>query len=203
VRSRALHALVACAAAWLAASQGTGAGAAAAPDYQALFAGGVTFADFLEHARARRDEWRQHYNDASVTPELITRMRALPERRLILVVAEDWCSDSVNTVPYIARLVDGAPERLSLRLINATVGRAAMDANPTVDGRSATPTVIVLREDGQVAGTWVERPSTAQTWFLEQQKSVMQRPLHEQLLKWYSDDAGRTTMAEIAVILER
>jgi hypothetical protein len=199
-----VHAVVACAA-LLAAShlQATGAGAAAPPDYQALFASGVTFADFLEHARARRDEWRQHYNDAVVTPDFITRMRALPERRLILVVAEDWCSDSVNTVPYIARLVDGAPERLSLRLVNATAGRAVMDANPTVDGRPATPTVIVMREDGQVAGAWIERPSTAQAWFLEQQKSVMQRPLHEQLMKWYSDDAGRTTMAEIAAILER
>jgi hypothetical protein len=31
----------------------------------------------------------------------------------------------------------------------------------------------------------------------------MQQPLHEQLMKWYSDDAGRTTAAEIAAILER
>ena len=130
-------------------------------------------------------------------------MRALPARRLILVVAEDWCSDSVQTIPYVARLVDGAPERLAMRIINSTVGRPVMEANLTPDGRTATPTIVVLTEDNAVIGSWVERPSTAQAWFLEQQKSVMQQPLHEQLMKWYSDDAGRTTMAELAALVER
>jgi len=176
---------------------------ATAPDYRALYSSGATFAQFLESARAKRDEWRQRYNDAAVTPEMVTRMRALPARRLILVVAEDWCSDSVQTIPYVARLVDGAPERLAMRIINSTVGRPVMDANLTPDGRAATPTIVVLTEDDVVIGSWVERPSTAQAWFLEQQKSVMQQPLHEQLMKWYSDDAGRTTMAEIAALLER
>jgi hypothetical protein len=78
-----------------------------------------------------------------------------------------------------------------------------MEANLTPDGRAATPTIVVLTEDNAVIGSWVERPSTAQAWFLEQQKSVMQQPLHEQLMKWYSDDAGRTTMAELAALLER
>jgi Thioredoxin len=176
---------------------------AAPPDYVALYDNGVTFAEFLDSARARRDEWRQRYNDAAVTPEMITRMRALPARRLILVVAEDWCSDSAQTIPYLARLVDGAPERLSMRIINSTVGRPVMDANLTPDGRAATPTVVVLTEQHAVLGAWVERPSTAQSWFLEQQKSVMQQPLHDQLAKWYADDAGRTTVAEIAALAER
>jgi hypothetical protein len=173
------------------------------PDYLALYSHGITFADFLESARAKRDEWRQRYNDATVTPDLITRMRALPARRLILVVAEDWCSDSAQSIPYVARLVDGAPERLAMRIINSTVGRPVMDANLTPDGRAATPTIVVLTEPGAVLGAWVERPSTAQAWFLEQQKSAMQQPLHEQLMKWYAEDAGRTTVAEIAALLER
>jgi hypothetical protein len=175
----------------------------AGPDYLALYRKGVTFADFLEQARARREEWRQHYNDATVTPDLVTRMRALPERRLLLAVAEDWCADSANNVPYVARLVDGAPERLSFRIVGATAGAPAMEANRTPDGRTATPTIVALREDGRFVGAWVERPSAVQAWFLEQQKSVMHQPLHEQLMKWYSDDAGRTTAAEIAAILER
>ena len=38
------------------------------------------------------------------------KLRALRAKRHLLIVAEDWCSDSVNTVPYIARLIDGAPD---------------------------------------------------------------------------------------------
>jgi len=179
------------------------AASAADPDYQAFYSKGIPFAEFLDRARVRRDEWRQRYNDAAVTADLVTRMRALPDHRLILAVAEDWCSDSINTVPYIARLVDGAPERLSLRIIDSKVGRPVMNANPTPDGRAATPAIVVLREDGEVLGSWVERPSTAQRWFLEQRKTVKHDPLHERLMNWYAEDAGRTTLAEIAALLER
>src|SRR6266542_3317995 len=172
-------------------------------NYAALYAQGVTFAQFLDEVRARRDEWRAHYNDATVTHDLITRMRALPEKRRLLIVTEDWCSDSANTVPYIARLVDGAPERLEMRVTNSQLGKPVMEAHRTPDGRTATPTVVVLGADGRVIGTWTERPSSTQTWFLEKQKTTMQKPLHDELIEWYAKDAGKTTVAEIADILSR
>jgi thioredoxin family protein len=205
LRSTAGTSLALCAAFLLLAhtTQPVIAARAADPDYEGLYARGISFAEFLESARARRDEWRQHYNDARVTPDLVTRMRALPEHRRLLVVAEDWCSDSVNTIPYIARLVDGAPERLALRIVNSTTGRLAMEANLTPDGRAATPTIVLLGDAGGAVGAWVERPAPAQTWFLEQQKTLLQQPLHAQLMKWYADDGGRTTVAEIAALLER
>lgn len=190
------------AAAALLAGKGTAAGGEEI-EYLALYARGSTFAQFLENARARQDEWRTHYNDATVTADLMTRMRALPDRRRLLVVAEDWCSDSVNTVPYLARLVDGAPERLELRLIDSQLGRQVMDAHRTLDGRSATPTIVVLGEDGRVLGSWTERPSSIQTWYLEKQKTTMHKPLHDELMAWYAKDAGKTAVAEIADIVGR
>lgn len=172
-------------------------------DSQGLYAKGITFREFLENARARRDEWRAHYNDATVSPALITLMRALPGKRRLLIVTEDWCADSANTIPYVARLVDGAPERLEMRLINSQLGKAVMDAHRTPDGRAATPTVVVLGADGRIIGAWTERPSSIQAWFLEKQKTTMQKPLHDELLEWYAKDAGMTTVAEIADLLGR
>jgi hypothetical protein len=190
-------------AAALAAGPRVSAGRLQDVDYAGLYAKGKTFAEFLENARARRDEWRARYNDATVTPDLVTRMRALPDKRQLLIVAEDWCSDSANTVPYIARLVDGAPERLELRVIDSERGRPVMEAHRTPDGRAATPVVVILAEDGRVLGAWTERPSSTQTWFLEKQKTTMQKPLHDELHEWYLKDAGKTTMAEIADLLSR
>jgi Thioredoxin len=172
-------------------------------DYQAVYAQGMTFADFLEKARAHRDEWRANYNDATVSASLVTRMRALPAKRHLLVVAEDWCSDSLNTVPYIARLVDGGAERLDMRVVNREIGKAVMEAHRTPDGRTATPTIAILGEDWHFLAAWTERPSSVQTWFLEKQKTTMQKPLHDELLAWYQNDAGKTTVLEIAGFLER
>jgi len=172
-------------------------------DHQAVYAQGVTFAEFLDKARARRDEWHTNYNNASVSAALMTRMRALPAKRHLLVVAEDWCSDSVNTVPYIVRLVDGGRDRLDLRIVNREIGKAIMEAHRTPDGRIATPTIVILAEDWHLIGAWTERPSAIQSWFLEKQKTTMQKPLHDELLAWYEKDAGQTTVLEIADLLER
>jgi Thioredoxin len=172
-------------------------------DYQALYTQATTFADFLDKARAHRDEWRANYSDATVSPELVTRMRALPAKRHLLVVAEDWCLDSLNTVPYIARLVDGGAERLDMRIVNREVGKDLMEAHRTPDGRAATPTIAILAEDWHLLAAWTERPSSIQAWFLEKQKTTMQKPLHDELLAWYAKDAGKTTVLEIADLLER
>lgn len=172
-------------------------------DYQAVYAQGTTFADFLEKARAHREEWRANYNDATVSAALVTRMRALPAKRHLLVVAEDWCSDSLNTVPSIARLVDGGAERLDMRVVNREIGKAVMEAHRTPDGRTATPTIAILDEDWHFLAAWTERPSSVQKWFLEKQKTTMQKPLHDELLAWYQNDAGKTTVLEIAGLLER
>ena len=172
-------------------------------NYAALYAQGITFAEFLDQVRARREEWRAHYNDATVSADLITRMRALPDRRRILVVAADYCFDSTNTIPYVARLADAVPERLQLRVLDPTRGQPIMEAHKTPDGRAATPTIAILGEDGHFIAAWTERPTATQTWFLEQQKVTMQKPLHDQLEAWYASDAGKTTVAEIAALLSR
>jgi hypothetical protein len=172
-------------------------------DYQGVYRQGTTFADFLDKARAHRDQWRANYNDATVSPTLVTRMRALPAKRHLLVVAEDWCSDSLNTVPYIARLVDGGPERLDMRVVNREIGKTVMDAHRTPDGRTATPTIAILGEDWHLIAAWTERPTSIQAWFLEKQKTTMQQPLHDELVAWYAKDAGKTTVLEIADLLER
>jgi hypothetical protein len=176
-------------------------------DYADYYARGVTFASFLDHAKSRRDQWHAHYNDATVSADLVTRMRALPERRRLLVVAEDWCGDSVNSVPYLARLIDGAPERLQMRILDSKAGRRLMEAHRTPDGRAATPTVIVLAEDGHVVGSWTERPAALRAWAADRQadpaKALTSRALHDETMKWYADDRGTSTMADLAEILAR
>lgn len=187
----------------LASVRGAAAGDAPDPDYAGYYAKGITFAAFLDRVRSHQDEWRTHYKDAAVTADLMTRMRALPDRRRILVVADDWCSDSVNTIPYIARLVDAAPERLEIRMIDSTLGARLMKAHRTPDGRAGTPTVVVLGDDGRFIGAWVERPSGLQAWRTEKKTRLSRTELRERSTEWYAKDAGKSTMEEIAALVER
>ena len=173
------------------------------PDYADLYSQGISFAEFLAKAESRQEEWRNRYRDAVIGPELIEKARALPGGHRLLVVAEDWCSDSAQSIPYLARLVDAAPDALEMRVINSKVGRAVMDAHPTPDGRGATPTVVVLTADGALVGAWSERPAELEAWGIAQKKVLSQRDLHAQIAKWYAADAGKSALAEILALMTR
>jgi hypothetical protein len=172
------------------------------PDYAALHARGVTFETFVENVSARRDAWRENVAAAAVPGELEARARALTHTWRVLVIAEDKCSDSAAALPYIAKLAAAAPDRLSLRIVDSRAGRAAMEAHRTPDGRAATPTVIFIRDDGEIRA-WIERPAPLVAWIAEQKKGNARFDVLAGKTKWYADDAGRSTLAEIVALLEK
>jgi Thioredoxin len=174
---------------------------APAIDYAVLFDKGAPYREFLDHARARREEWLERSKDAKVEAEAVDRVRQLGSRRRLLVVAEDWCGDSSNTLPYLNKLAESAPDVLDLRIIDSSAGRPVMEAHRTPDSRAATPTVIVLDEAGTLVGAWVERPSVLQKWYLEQQDVLSNADLLDKKYKWYREDQGKSAIREVVDLL--
>lgn len=168
--------------------------------YATLYDAGTPFGVFLKKADQRVETWQGNFARAVVAPELQARARAAGRYRL-LVIAEDWCGDSANTIPYLARLVDQVPN-LEMRIVDSSVGRPVMEAHRTPDGRAATPTVVVLDAAGAQVGCWVERPARLQTWFLENETRLERDVLYERKYAWYDEDAGASTVSDIVALLE-
>jgi hypothetical protein len=118
------------------------------------------------------------------------------------VVAVDGCSDSVNTIPYLARMMEQVPG-VELRIIGSTAGRAIMDAHRTPDGRGATPTVLLLDADYVERGAWIERPAALQSWILAQKGVLDDTEVFTRKMRWYDEDRGRQTVEEIVALMER
>lgn len=169
-----------------------------------LWQSATPFASFLENVRSRRDQWTSRFANAAVEAEALNRVRALPGRRRLLAIAEARCSDSAWAVPYLAKLAAAAPDKLDVRVVTPADGGARLQAaNLTPDGRRATPTIVVLDERDRVLGAWVERPAELQAWYLANKDTVAQADRYSHLDKWYTEDAGRTTISEVLTILER
>jgi hypothetical protein len=164
-----------------------------------LFEHGHRFSDFVASVTAQREVWHRNTAQATVPAELIDRFRRVSPGLQILIVAEDWCPDSVYTVPYIARLADSA--KTELRIVDRQDGAEIMRRHPASDGRSVTPTVVLLRR-GIDVGAWVERPAPLQRMFqsLADPDSARQFADRE---RWYAADRGRTTLAEFVDLAER
>jgi hypothetical protein len=166
-----------------------------------MYESGQTFSAFLEDARRRRDLWLSNYAESAVPADLLARAQAVPGSWRLLAVAIDACSDSVSTVPYLARLMD-AVAGLDMRIVDSNVGRAVMEAHPTEDGRAATPTLILLNEAWEEAGCFIERPLPLRSWLDEQGPEMDREALYEGKMGWYADDDGLSTIRQVVEMME-
>lgn len=168
----------------------------------ALYNGGETWESFLSRARARRAAWLRNAEMGGLPADALATARALSGRWRLLVIAVDGCSDSVNTIPFVAQLVAVAPQ-LEMRIISPDAGRDVMARRRTPDGRAATPTVLLLDELGVEAGCWIERPAALQALAIEARAGGGTSAFAATKQSWYDTDAGASTVREIVALLEK
>ncbi|MDH3732551.1 MAG: thioredoxin family protein [Gemmatimonadota bacterium] len=166
-----------------------------------LYKSGITFDAFFDDADRRRELWVKNYTEGSVAAEMVARVEALEGRWRLLAVAEDWCSDSVNTVPFLALLAEQA-SNLEIRILDSDRGRELMEAHRTPDDRAATPTVLVLDDDYEDVGCFVERPADLQAWALDARPRLPDSEFLVEKMSWYEEDGGVSTVREIVEALE-
>lgn len=165
-----------------------------------LFDRGMTFARFVDHAQAQRETWLRNAAATDVAADAVSRLARVREGLRVLIVAEDWCVDSVHTVPYIAAAAAAAG--IEVRIIDRTVGAPVMLAHRSRDGRPVTPVIVLLRNNRDV-GAWVEHPAVLETWFSSMATDAAAARRFANRAAWYDDDRGRTTVAEFVALAER
>jgi hypothetical protein len=165
-----------------------------------LFRDGKTWEQFSSGISDQRELWQRTESMVTVPPEFTERMSAASQGLRLVVVAEDWCPDSAFTVPYIARLARSAG--VPLRIVDRSMGEPLMIAHRTPDGRTATPTIVLLR-NGQDVGAWVERPAELQQMFLSMSTNAENARRFSQRQTWYESDRGLSTLREIVALIER
>lgn len=174
----------------------------AADTLGALHASGVTFDRFLAEATQRREAWTTNHQGAlSTDPALVARADMVSGRWRVLVVAVDSCSDSAHTVPWLAGLV-ASLERVDLRIVLPEAGKSVMAAHRTHDGRAATPTILLLDEQGAVRGCIIERPQALVDWLAAPPDSLKAQSTFQRKMAWYAADSGQAVRAEFVAMLE-
>ena len=170
------------------------------PPLSERFAAAQTFDEFLEGTQTLREFWHASAKRASVDQELVERAIATGENWHLLVLNADWCGDSVNTVPYIARLAEAAPN-VELRLLDRDENLDLMDAHLT-NGSRSIPRVMILDSEFRDCGVWGPRPDELQRWVRGHGMSLPRTDRYRETRTWYARDRGRTTIGELVAMLE-
>ncbi len=168
----------------------------------ALFGGGQAFPDFLAAARRRREGWLRVNEAVQIADSSVARARAVGGEWRLLVVAIDACGDSMQQVPYVARLaelVDG----LSVRIVPPSEGALVQSAHRSLDGRTATPTFVLIDSSGADVGCLVELPREIRRWTHVRRDSMSSDALHEYRRRWYDADQGASVVHEVVELMEQ
>ena len=166
-------------------------------DFRSLWESAITFDEFVTASGNHRALWEGIYRIARL-PEWSTAA-VLPGDRRLLVIAEDWCGDAVNTVPILAKLAD-ATAGLELRIILRDANPQVMDQYLT-NGSRSIPVVIALDEDFRELGHWGPRPTELQAWVMANRGSMSKQELYPRVRTWYARDRGETTLREVILLL--
>jgi len=119
----------------------------------------------------------------------------------LVALSEDWCGDAVNTLPVVARLAEAAG--WDLRVLSRDDNPDLMESHLT-NGRSRSiPVVIVYDEQFREVGWWGPRPSELQTWVLSEGLAMPSPERYKVVRRWYAQDKGRTTLAELLEVFPR
>ena len=117
--------------------------------YVEAYESGVSFRRFLEEVRATPELWRAIARRTTVGGEYLDRVRRSGGPWRLLVLADDWCGDAVNSLPVIARLVEAHPEA-ELRIVPRDAFPEIRDRHLT-NGARSIPIAILLDGEGKVA----------------------------------------------------
>jgi hypothetical protein len=163
-------------------------------DFEARWSHALSYEDFVAASEQHKGLWEGIYRLMRV-PEWAFQAVPPGTRRRLLVIAEDWCGDASSTIPILARFADTVPG-MHLRVVRRDDHPELMDRYLT-NGSRSIPIVIVLDEGFRELGHWGPRPTSLQTWVLENRPLVPKAELYPQIRKWYARDRGETTLREV------
>jgi len=163
-------------------------------DFKQLWANALPFGEYVAGSETHRKLWEDVYRLARV-PEWALHPLPSGEQRNLLVLAEDWCGDAVNTVPVLARWVEMVPGML-LRIIQRDQHPEVMDQYLT-NGSRSIPIAIALDGQFRELGFWGPRPTELQAWVMAHKDTMPKDERYREVRRWYAKDKGETTIREV------
>jgi thioredoxin family protein len=170
-------------------------------DFASLWDRALPYHQFVQEATNNRDLWTGMYRIARIPEWAVNEARSTGTKHHLLVIAEDWCGDGTNTIPYLAKLADLSRSQ-ELRILRRDEHPEVMDQYLT-DGARAIPIVIVLDREFEELGHWGPRPEALQAWVRVASKTADKARLYPRVRRWYATDKGGSTLREVLALLKK
>ncbi|MEX2526204.1 MAG: thioredoxin family protein [Gemmatimonadota bacterium] len=167
---------------------------------EARFQKGLSFPAYLDTVVKNRAFWLGLEPRAKLQPAVTARLGLWSTPWHLVALAEDWCGDAVNVLPWVARLAEGA-SNVSFRVFSRDGNPDLMDAHLTGGVSRSIPVIIAYDEHFREHGWWGPRPRELQSWVKGEGQTLTPADRYVQVRRWYARDKGRSTLGELLSIM--
>ena len=132
---------------------------------------------------------------------LCSKIKEINQPQIWMMITEDWCGDSAQTIPYIAKIVECNP-LIDLRIILRDQNPEIMD-NYLTNGSRSIPKLVAFDMDGNELFQWGPRPQEAQELVNNAKaEGKSKEQFLNELHLWYGRNRGKNLEEEFMNILE-
>ena len=136
-----------------------------------------------------------------VADEVREEVDKISEHQIWMVITENWCGDSAQCVPYIAKIAS-LNNNIDFRIILRDSHPEIMDFYLTNETRSI-PKLVVFDSEGNEKFSWGPRPKEAQKLFNQWKAEGSNKPeLYEKLHSWYAKNKGKSIENEFHQLIK-
>lgn len=154
----------------------------------------------FEYIRLNYHRSRRVQRTYAVPEELRALIEEIKEPQCWMVLTEDWCGDSAQTIPYIAKIIAHNPN-IELRLLSRDANPELMEKYLT-NGTRSIPMLVAFDQHGEELFRWGPRPAEAAALFKKGQDGGLPKyEVNQHLHRWYGRNRGRAVEAEFTTIL--
>jgi Thioredoxin len=136
-----------------------------------------------------------------VSDNLKEEMKRINEPQTWMVITENWCGDSAQSLPYLALMAE-ENSNIDFKIILRDSNLDIMDLYLT-NGTRSIPLLVVFDNTGNELFRWGSRPKIVQELFLQWKAEGIVKPeLYEKLHLWYAKNRGQAIESEFLELLK-
>lgn len=154
--------------------------------------------DYRKLNLARVSRLEKLYKPSDEALNLIAKIHS---PQIWLVITEDWCGDSAQTLPVIAVLAS-LNNNIDLKILQRDANPEIMNLYLTL-GKRSIPKLVVFDKELNEIFQWGPRPHSVKSLAEElHKKGLEKQEITKQIHLWYAKDGGYSTEREIIELLK-
>ena len=137
-----------------------------------------------------------------VSNSLCEKIKLIEKPQLWMLITEDWCGDSAQTIPYIIKISECNP-MIDVKIVFRDQNMDIMDLYLTDGKNRSIPKLVAFDQEGNELFQWGPRPSEAQELVNNAKADGKSKEEYlKELHLWYAQNRGKNIEEEFDTIFE-